>query len=294
MDLNEKMKDLVERLNRYAYQYYVLDEPTISDKQYDELYNQLLALESETGTVLPDSPTRKIGGEPIKEFLPHKHINKLYSLDKCNSYDELREWDKKIKKVSATERGTATHLFLQFCDFNSAIKNGLDHELSRLIEQKFIPENTAKLIFKDELERFFNSELITEILNAKEIIREQRFNILLPASEFTQNAEFSKKLARESLAVQGVIDLILIDKNGNICVYDYKTDRLSREELSSDKKASEKMNELHALQLSYYAKAVEAIFEAPCHKLCVYSTHAAKLFDINVAPLSIPDTLDTL
>jgi len=202
--------------------------------------------------------------------------------------------DKKIKKVSATERGTATHLFLQFCDFNSAIKNGLDHELSRLIEQKFIPENTAKLIFKDELERFFNSELITEILNAKEIIREQRFNILLPASEFTQNAEFSKKLARESLAVQGVIDLILIDKNGNICVYDYKTDRLSREELSSDKKASEKMNELHALQLSYYAKAVEAIFEAPCHKLCVYSTHAAKLFDINVAPLSIPDTLDTL
>ena len=106
MDLNEKMKDLVERLNRYAYQYYVLDEPTISDKQYDELYNELLSLESETGTVIPDSPTRKIGGEPIKEFLPHKHINKLYSLDKCNSYDELHEWDKKIKKVSPSAEYT--------------------------------------------------------------------------------------------------------------------------------------------------------------------------------------------
>ena len=100
MDKLQRIKELIAQLNKYAYQYYVLDEPTVSDKQYDELYNELLALEKETGTVFPDSPTRRIGGEPIKEFKPHTHLKKLYSLDKCNSFDELREWDAKIKKFA--------------------------------------------------------------------------------------------------------------------------------------------------------------------------------------------------
>ena len=100
MDKIQKMQELVKLLNKYGYEYYVLDDPTVSDKEYDALYNELLALESETGTVLPDSPTKKIGGAPIKEFTPHTHLNKLYSLDKCNSYDELLAWDEKIKAVS--------------------------------------------------------------------------------------------------------------------------------------------------------------------------------------------------
>lgn len=100
MDKLQRIKELIAQLNKYAYQYYVLDEPTVSDKQYDELYNELLALEKENGIVFPDSPTRRIGGEPIKEFKPHTHLKKLYSLDKCNSFDELREWDAKIKKIA--------------------------------------------------------------------------------------------------------------------------------------------------------------------------------------------------
>ena len=58
MDKLQRIKELIAQLNKYAYQYYVLDEPTVSDKQYDELYNELLALEKETGIVFPDSPTR--------------------------------------------------------------------------------------------------------------------------------------------------------------------------------------------------------------------------------------------
>ena len=96
----DRMKELVALLNKYAYHYYVLDEPIVADKQYDELYNELLALEEKTGVRLPDSPTRRIGGDPIKEFRPHTHLHKLYSLDKCNSCDELRAWDEKIKKVA--------------------------------------------------------------------------------------------------------------------------------------------------------------------------------------------------
>lgn len=105
-DKSARIRELTELINKYNYQYYVLDEPTVADKQYDALYNELLALEKETGTVLPDSPTRKVGGDPIKEFKPHTHINRLYSLDKCNSYDELRAWDKKIKSVTPDAKYT--------------------------------------------------------------------------------------------------------------------------------------------------------------------------------------------
>lgn len=95
----DRMKQLVSLLNKYAYEYYVLDEPTVSDKEYDALYDELCSLEKQTGVTLPDSPTKKVGGEPLKDFAPHKHIRRLYSLDKCNSFDALREWDAKIKAV---------------------------------------------------------------------------------------------------------------------------------------------------------------------------------------------------
>ena len=90
--MNSLMKELVDKLNLYAYQYYVLDNPIISDKEYDALYDQLLNLEQESGIVLEDSPTKRIGGEPIAKFGTHKHIEKLYSLDKVQSKEELKSW----------------------------------------------------------------------------------------------------------------------------------------------------------------------------------------------------------
>lgn len=93
----ERIKSLVATLNDLAYRYYVLDEPIVSDKEYDALYDELVALESKTGVVLDDSPTRRVGGEPLKEFEKHTHIRRLYSLDKCNSFDELRAWFEKLR-----------------------------------------------------------------------------------------------------------------------------------------------------------------------------------------------------
>ena len=96
----DRMKELVDKLNDYAYHYYVLDEPIVADVQYDKLYDELVALEKSSGVVLPSSPTRKIGGEPVKGFTQHEHIRKLYSLDKCNSFDELRAFDERIRKAA--------------------------------------------------------------------------------------------------------------------------------------------------------------------------------------------------
>jgi DNA ligase (NAD+) len=96
----DEMRRLVDLLNKYAYEYYVLDEPTVADKQYDALYDKLVILERETGVVLPDSPTRRVGGEPIKEFGKHEHIKRLYSLDKCQSFAELSAWDAKLRALA--------------------------------------------------------------------------------------------------------------------------------------------------------------------------------------------------
>lgn len=96
MDTVQRMRELCDRLNDLAYHYYVLDEPIVSDKEYDALYDELVALEKASGTVLSDSPTKRVGGEPLKEFVSHTHIRRLYSLDKCNSFDALRAWYDKL------------------------------------------------------------------------------------------------------------------------------------------------------------------------------------------------------
>ena len=83
-------RELTDILNKWAYEYYVLDAPTVSDKEYDAFYDELKKLEAESGEVYPDSPTRRVGGEPIKAFVQHNHIARLYSLDKSVTDEELQ------------------------------------------------------------------------------------------------------------------------------------------------------------------------------------------------------------
>lgn len=97
------MRELVDILNRYAYEYYVLDNPTVSDREYDVLYDELVRLEAETGTVLFDSPTKRVGGEPISSFRKHDHIERLYSLDKAVTEEEIRAFDARVKKIAPRE-----------------------------------------------------------------------------------------------------------------------------------------------------------------------------------------------
>lgn len=92
----EDMKAIVKKLNQWAYEYYVLDDPTVSDADYDALYDRLLALERLSGAVLPDSPTRRVGGEPLAKFGEHRHIGRLYSLDKAQTMGQLENWVAKI------------------------------------------------------------------------------------------------------------------------------------------------------------------------------------------------------
>ena len=93
------MRELVDRLNETAYQYYTLDNPTISDKEWDALYDELVRLEAETGERLPDSPTRRVGGAVLSGFEPHTHIARLWSMGKAQSIEALEDWARRAEKL---------------------------------------------------------------------------------------------------------------------------------------------------------------------------------------------------
>ncbi len=99
LDKQKRIKELVHILNELGYYYYTLDSPKVSDKEYDFLYDELLELESETGIILSDSPTQRVGGAPLEKFEKHRHLSSLWSLDKGQSFGELRSWDQRIRKL---------------------------------------------------------------------------------------------------------------------------------------------------------------------------------------------------
>ena len=103
MEQFSDMRALVDYLNRTAYAYYVKDDPLISDQEWDRLYNQLLDMEKETGVVLPDSPSIRVGGEPLPDFQKHRHINRLWSMDKVQSSEELNAWFDRTEKLWAQD-----------------------------------------------------------------------------------------------------------------------------------------------------------------------------------------------
>ncbi|MCX5717529.1 MAG: NAD-dependent DNA ligase LigA [Nitrospirae bacterium] len=101
--IKKKIEKLVKELNYHSYRYYVLDSPVMPDEEYDRLYRQLKELEEDYHYVLPDSPTLRIGAPPLEKFEKVKHIEPMLSLDNAFSYDEAREFDKRIKKLLGTE-----------------------------------------------------------------------------------------------------------------------------------------------------------------------------------------------
>lgn len=107
----EEMKKLVEELNVHCHNYYVLDNPTIADADYDKMYDRLLALEKQTGVVLPNSPSRRVGGEVLSGFKKYAHKNPLFSLDKCQTISEVEKWLGDMKKAVKDARFSLEYKF---------------------------------------------------------------------------------------------------------------------------------------------------------------------------------------
>ncbi|MDU5081502.1 NAD-dependent DNA ligase LigA [uncultured Tissierella sp.] len=98
MDNEKRINELIEIISDLNYHYYTLDDPKVSDKEYDLLYDELVKLEGETGIIHPYSPTQRVGGELVDKFEKHIHLGKLWSLDKSQNEGELISWDNRVRK----------------------------------------------------------------------------------------------------------------------------------------------------------------------------------------------------
>ncbi len=245
-----------------------LDESKV-DKAYIELKKSL-------EYVYPYASTLKLPAKMSVSHLSPELLNE--STDDIDDYLKAANMEPRTPRFmggtdNAAERGTATHLFLQFCDFNNLTcdADSIDNELGRLIAFKYVNQEIAALIRKEELQKFVKSDFFSEILHAKEIYRELRFNIMMPAHQFTTDKDKKCLIGSEKILVQGVIDLCFWDSNNNLVLCDYKTDRLSPEAMINKQKATEELFERHSQQLYYYSKAVEQIMEKKPDKIFIYS-----------------------
>ena len=185
-----------------------------------------------------------------------------------------------IAPDDSAERGIATHMFLQFCDFARLARQGASEELRTLVEGRFLSEATAALVRTEELELFCKSPLIPRILAARRVLRELRFHAKLPASLFTADEEKRRALEGASLLVQGIMDCVIEEADGSLLLIDYKTDRVRTAPAHRD--ASRRLlADKHRRQLTYYAKAAEQIFGKAPSRVAVYSLALGECIDID-------------
>ncbi len=188
------------------------------------------------------------------------------------------------QSVSAADIGTATHTFLQFCDFARLASDGMDAEAERMIAEKRMTAEAVSMIHRKQIRLFCNSTLMQLLLSAKEVRREQKFGIFLPMRSFTESQSLKETLGEQKLFVQGSMDLLLETENGSRILVDYKTDAVP-EKIRTDPVSLEAFfREKHGMQLSCYATAMQRLFGVAPEKSFIYSLPLGKLILIP-APL---------
>ena len=184
------------------------------------------------------------------------------------------------KTPSAADIGTATHAFLEFCDFDRLKAEGVSAEYDRLVAQGFMHREEAKLVRLDAIEAFRHSDLFRLIESATCVRREQKISMHVPLSELTADRALAERLGSYPLFVQGSIDLLLEMPNGELLLVDYKTDRITDAERKDPSLLQERMRRRHGTQLSYYARAVKGLFGKAPNRSYLYSIPLGRLIEL--------------
>ena len=97
-DIKDRLNKLKEILDTHRYLYHVMDKPEISDEAYDSLYKELIDIETKNPELItPDSPSQRVGAEPLKEFNKVTHSHQQWSFDDVFDFEELKKWEEKVK-----------------------------------------------------------------------------------------------------------------------------------------------------------------------------------------------------
>ena len=262
--------------------------------------------ESETPlTPHPECDPEQIYGELVRRFgfvYPDSHLTVLpEKLSVSRLYPTLLDGDEGdlftedeggapstpafisgIDPAESAKRGIATHMLLQFCELERLAERGARAELSELVSSGFLSRADGERVRINEIEEFCSSELFSAMRGARRLWRELRFNVNLPAEKFTEDESLCEKYEGRTLLVQGVIDCLIEDAEGNLRLVDYKTDRLTREELEDRELGRARLRAAHTRQLSYYADAVYEMLGRRPSRVEVYSLHLGESVEIRI------------
>lgn len=170
--------------------------------------------------------------------------------------------------ADAREMGNAVHKFMQFSDFETlAQAGGVEKEKQRLLAEDFFSQQEMERVDFSIVSRFVANPIFAQLLDADQLVREQRFMFALPAHQLLQGVKSSKEVL-----LQGVLDCMYC-KDGQWTILDYKTDRLKNEE---------EFLERYELQLALYAVAAEQQWNIKIDRLLIYSFHLNRIIEIDV------------
>ncbi|MCR5457447.1 MAG: UvrD-helicase domain-containing protein [Clostridiales bacterium] len=176
-------------------------------------------------------------------------------------------------EVTPREQGISVHLFMQFFDLENVYRNGIDNEIERLHNDKYIYDETYRIIKfpwnRKKIENFFKSSLALDMKNAKVILREKKFTLNFPAESFTKDKEKAESIKGIPLLVQGVIDCLYVNNKDELILVDYKTDHFAK---TVDRTTVEEtLKGRYNNQLMYYAYAAEKIMHKKVAHIRLYS-----------------------
>ena len=189
------------------------------------------------------------------------------------------------RKPTAAERGTAMHLFLQFCDYDRVCADGADAELARLQDAGYLNARTAAILDRDAIRRFFASRFFAEVRRASVVRREFRFARFVPLASLTREPTLREALGDRTLYVQGSVDLLCEYPDGRITVADYKTDRISRAERDDPTLLAARLTDEYGSQLEQYAAAVREIYGRAPDRILIYSVPLGEALEIHLPPV---------
>ena len=227
------------------------------DSIFSDIPESIVGAESDEKDVGTANETLKSLERKIKAFSSSKA-----------TFDDLLEIN---KKPTAAEIGTATHAILQYCKYDNVEKYGLEAEIERLVNDKFITKRTANIVNRNNLKKFFTSDLYAIIRKKKNIYREFHFGMFRDAADFAESEDNKKRVKNKRIFVQGSIDLLIETEDGELIICDYKTDRITKEDISTPNGLENKMKETHGGQLSQYKYAVKQIFGRDVGRTFIYS-----------------------
>ncbi|MBQ9781057.1 MAG: UvrD-helicase domain-containing protein [Clostridia bacterium] len=213
----------------------------------------------------------------------YDHIARSLSLmSKSDSPDEFELLLKANTRPTAAEKGTAAHMFLQYCHWQGVYKNGIEEEIAHLLEEGFITQRVADILDRKQLSAFFESEFARGAYSATRMERELKFQRFIPLCELTSHADLAEALGDRTLYVRGSIDLLCEYSDGRLEICDYKTDHITREERENRDILLAHLREKHLSQLKQYAAAMEEMFGKRPDKVYIFALALGEAVEIDI------------